>query len=106
MMKSISRLVSIPLLLAMLLAIIPVPVHAEPAVLSVTPNSIINDVENVVQVSGREFDGTAQVLFDGTPISTDRSSIPDLLYATIPAGVSVGSHQITVTMNGTPISGF
>ncbi|MBI5945110.1 MAG: hypothetical protein HY864_12130 [Chloroflexi bacterium] len=74
------------------------PVYAAD-VISVTPASIVNDVANTITVAGIGFDNTAVVLMDGSALTT--SFLNDqTLTATIPAGVAVGSHTITVSMNG------
>ncbi len=105
-MKSISRLVSIPLLLAMLLALIPVSVSAqESAVYDVSPNPISNTVSTDINVTGIGFDETAQVFIDDKPLATTYKD-PENLGAKVPAGLTVGSHEVTVSMNGGLISGF
>jgi hypothetical protein len=105
MKKPISRLVPISLLIAMLVAVFPVHVYAAPTVISITPDTIVNDTAYKIMVSGTEFDNTAAVLFDGMKVATEFAD-PQTLYATIPAGVPVGAHQITVSMNGIDVSGF
>jgi len=95
---SIHRFVGASLLIALLAAIVPVPVYAAD-VLSVTPNSVINNVDTMVTVAGTGFDNTAAVLLDGVALST--SFLNDqTLTATVPAGLSVGTHTITVSMTG------
>jgi hypothetical protein len=105
MKKSISRLVPVSLLIAMLAALIPISAYAAPTVMSITPASILNDVDNIIQVTGTEFDNTAIVMFDDIALATNFSD-PQTLYATIPAGVVDGKHHITVVMNGATINGF
>ena len=65
---------------------------------SITPGTIVNDVENVITVAGSEFDNTAAVLMDGAALTTNFLNAQTLT-ATIPAGPSVGDHTITVSMS-------
>ena len=77
MKNPISRLVPISLLIAMIVALLPIPVYAAPAVTSITPSSIVNDVANVITVAGMEFDETAAVLMDGSALVTKLSEYPN-----------------------------
>ena len=104
MKKPISRLVPLSLLLAMLAALLPIPVYAAPAVTSITPSSIVNDVANVITVAGTEFNETAAVLMDGSALVTNYLNTQTLT-AAIPAGVTAGDHQITVTMDSGLVDG-
>ena len=100
---SIHRFVGISLLIALLAATLPVPVYAAD-VLSVTPNSAVNDVDTTITVAGTGFDNTAAVLLDGVVLNT--SFLNDqTLTATVPAGLSVGTHTITVSMTGGAANG-
>jgi hypothetical protein len=76
----------------------PLPVQAQDF-MSVTPNTIVNDVANTITVAGVDFDNTAVVLLDGSALSTTFLN-DQTLTATVPAGVAVGAHTITVTMTG------
>lgn len=104
MKKTLSRFVPISLLIALMVALVPVPVSAAPAVSSITPSTIVNDVANVITVAGSEFDNTAAVLMDGSALSTTFLNAQTLT-ASIPAGVSAGGHTITVSMSGTEVGG-
>ena len=104
MMKPISRLVPFSVILALLVALFPFSAYAAPGVTSITPNVIVNDVDNVITVAGTEFDGTAAVLMDGGALDTKFLNAQTLT-ATIPAGVPAGDHQITVSMSGTSVGG-
>src|SRR6266498_5866830 len=98
-MKNIfSHFVPLSLLIALMMALFPVPVYAAPAMTSITPNTIVNDVVNIITVAGSEFDNTAAVLMDGSALSTSFLNTQTLT-ATIPAGVSAGPHTITVSMS-------
>lgn len=66
-------------------------------VVSVTPSSIINDVDRTITVKGTDFDNTAVILLDGSPLATTFVD-SQALTAIIPAGTATGSHVITVTM--------
>jgi hypothetical protein len=104
MKKPISRLVPFSLLIAMLVALIPMPVLAEPAVNSITPNHIINDVANVITVAGAEFDESSVVMMDGAALITNFLNAQTLT-AAIPVGVAAGQHTITVTMSNISVGG-
>ena len=88
----------------MLAALLPIPVYAAPAVTSITPSSIVNDVANVITVAGTEFNETAAVLMDGSALVTNYLNTQTLT-AAIPAGVTAGDHQITVTMDSGLVDG-
>jgi hypothetical protein len=98
MKKRISRLVPISLLIGMLMALIPIPVYAAPAVTSITPSTIVNDVANVITVAGSEFDESAAVMIDGAALVTNFLN-KQTLTAAIPAGVAAGEHTIKVSMS-------
>jgi hypothetical protein len=105
MKKQLSSFVPLSLLIALLVALVPVPVYAAPAVTSITPNTIVNDVVNVITVAGTEFDNSAAVLMDGSALTTNFLNAQTLT-ATIPAGISAGAHAITVSMTGSTVSGL
>ena len=98
MKTPLSRLFPISLLIALLMAMIPLPAYAAPTVTSITPSQIVNDVANVITVAGMEFDNSAAVLMDGAALVTNFLNTQTLT-AAIPAGVSAGDHTITVTMS-------
>jgi len=104
MKNPISRLVPFSVIIALLMALLPFSAYAAPAVTSITPNVIVNDVVNVITVAGTEFDGSAAVLMDGGALDTKFLNAQTLT-ATIPAGMPAGDHQITVSMSGTSVGG-
>jgi hypothetical protein len=104
MKRHLSSFVPTSLLIALLVALVPVPVYAAPAVTSITPNTIVNDVVNVITVAGTEFDSSAAVLMDGAALTTNFLNAQTLT-ATIPAGASAGTHTITVSMTGSTVGG-
>ena len=72
-------------------------------VVSVSPSSIINDVDRTITVTGTGFDGTADVLLDGSSL-THVVVDAQTLTATVPALTAIGTHVVTITMGGTPLS--
>ena len=72
-------------------------------VISVTPGSVVNDAASTITVAGSGFDNTAVVLLDGSALATTFLN-DQTLTATVPAGVSTGSHTISVTMTGGPLA--
>lgn len=96
-------IISLSLLVALLAAVIPFSVYAA-EILSVIPGTVVNNVANTITVSGTGFDNTAAVLLDGSALST--SFLNDqILTAVVPAGVLPGTHTITVSMSGGPVTG-
>src|SRR5215471_10632694 len=104
MKKSFSHLVPFSAILALLVALFPFSAYAASTVTSITPNVIVNDVDNVITVAGTELDGSAAVLMDGGALDTKFLNAQTLT-ATIPAGVPAGDHQITVSMSGISVGG-
>ena len=99
MKKLFSRFVPLSLLISLMMALCPLPVYAAANVLSVTPNEVSNETDNTIIVSGTEFDNTAQVLLNGTPIST--SFLNDqTLTAVVPANFPANTYAVTVSMPG------
>ncbi|MBI5352926.1 MAG: IPT/TIG domain-containing protein [Chloroflexi bacterium] len=72
-------------------------------VISITPTSILNDIDRTITVTGTDLTGTAVVLLDGTPLVTVPQD-PQTLTATVPAKTDIGPHIITVTLDGVPLS--
>ncbi len=98
MKNQLSRFVPLSLLIALMLAIIPVPAHAA-GITSVTPDSVVNDVANMITVAGNGFDNTAAILLNGSAVSTNFLN-DQTLTATLPAGFSAGIYTVTVSMSG------
>jgi hypothetical protein len=103
MKKLFSRFVPLSLLISMLLAVTPVPAYAADLV-SITPNTIVNNVAHDITVSGNGFANSAAVLLDGSALSTNFLN-DTTLTATVPVGVAEGDHTITVTMSGSTVTG-
>ena len=108
MKNQFSRFVPISLLLALVAALIPMAVLAA-AGISVSPDSILNNASTLITVSvseqGFDLDGTAKIVLDGDALAgTVRLSATELQVA-VPAGTSVGTHIITVTMDGVTVIG-
>ena len=103
MKTKLSRVVSLSLLMALIAAMVPIPVYAA-NVISITPGTIVNDVVNTITISGTGFDNTAAVLLDSSALSTTFLN-DQTLTATVPAGISSGNHTITVSLSGGPATG-
>lgn len=104
MKNALSRMVPFSLLLALLMAIIPVmPVYAADIV-SITPGTIVNDVPTTITVAGNGFDNTAAVLLDGSALGTTFLN-DQTLTVVVPSGLAPGAHTITVSMTGTTVTG-
>jgi hypothetical protein len=72
-------------------------------VVSASPSSIVNDVPRTITVIGTGFDNTALILLDGSSLTTVFVDAQTLT-ATVPAGVTPGTHVITVTMGAVVLS--
>ena len=92
-----SRFIPLSLLIVIVAAPFAVPVSAQTVtVTSVTPSTIVNDVDNTIVVTGDGFDNTAVVQLDGTGLSTTFQDAQHLS-ATVPSGTSAGAHTISVS---------
>lgn len=90
------------ILLLTLLANWVTPVYAAD-VGSITPTSVVNDIDRTITVAGTGFDSTAVVLMDGSALLTVFLN-DQTLTATVPAGTTTGNHMISVTMTGGPLA--
>lgn len=91
------RFISVSLLIALLLSSIPVPAYAAHGITSVVPNTIVNDVANVITVNGSGFSlGAPVVLINGAALSTTVVN-DSVLTATVPAGIPVSIYNVTVS---------
>ena len=98
-MKNISsRLIPVSLLIALLMTFVPaMDVQAAPAITSIVPNQVVNNVATTITINGSGFSaGSVVVLLNGSAIST--SVVNDfVITATVPAGLGVGSYTVTVS---------
>ena len=99
------RFASLALLLALVLATIPEPVYAQATLSSVTPASIVNNIDNTITVSGTGLDNSAAVLLNGSALTTSFLNAQTLT-ATVPAGFAAGTYPITVTMTSGSVTGL
>ena len=88
MKLKLSHIISLIVLVAVIAAGTSFQVYAA-AIISVTPDTIVNDVANTITVSGTGFDNTAAVLLDGWALDTIFLN-DQTLTATIPSGVLPG----------------
>ncbi len=91
------------LLALMLLTAWVIPVYAD--MTSISPSTIVSGVATVITVSGSGLDSTARVFLDGVELPGPVFSSPTELKVTIPADVAVGTHIITVSVGGSPVTG-
>ena len=98
------QIVAVSLLLALVLATIPLSVYAQ-TVVSVTPPEVVNDVDRTITVTGTGFDNTAVVSLGTRALATTFVDAQTLT-ATVPAGTAPGSYEITVSLAGGPLAGF
>lgn len=98
MISHVKRIFIFGILLAVLAASMPFPVFAAD-LLSITPSTVVNNVENTITVKGTGFDNTAVVLLNGAAVATTFYN-DQTLTAVIPAGYSPAVYDVTVTMSG------
>jgi len=98
MKTKISNIISLSLLMALIAAMVPAPVYAAPAITSVTPSQIVNNVDTTITITGSGFDSTAEVSLGGSiPLLRLTQSSTELT-ALVPAGTAAGSYAVTITM--------
>ena len=97
------RSISLALLVALMVSVIPHPVYAAPAITSVTPSQIVNNVDTTITITGTGFDSTAEVSLGGTISLLRLTQSATELTALIPVGTPPGSYAVTVTM-GTDVA--
>jgi len=105
MKLNFSRLIPLSLILALLMTLVPIASVFAADLLSIAPSTIVNNVANTITVTGAGFDNTAVILLGGSTLSTTFVDAQTLT-AIVPAGVSVGSYTITVSMSGGTANGF
>jgi hypothetical protein len=97
-----SRLFPASLLLALIVALIPVPAYAALGITSVSPNQIVNNTETTITISGTDFvPGSTVVLINGSALATDVQNASKLT-AVVPAGLAVGCYTLTVSTGAEP----
>lgn len=104
MKNKLFRILSLSLLVALVTALVPVSVYAAD-LLSITPGTVTNNVNNTITVKGTGFDNTAVVLLGTSALSTTFVDA-ETLTALVPAGVAPGSYTVTVNLSGGPANGF
>ncbi|MBI5824185.1 MAG: IPT/TIG domain-containing protein [Chloroflexi bacterium] len=86
------------LILALLMASIPSLALAADLI-SITPDTITNNVDNTITINGDGFDNTAVVLLNGSAM-TDTVFLNDkTLRIVVPAGFASGTYTVTITMS-------
>ncbi len=96
------RLVWLSLWLVFIMMPFPALVHAQAgaSVTSVTPDTIFSDVATIITVDGSGFDSGSRISLDGTEVPGTFFVSTSQLQVAVPAGISVGSHIITVSSAG------
>jgi len=97
MKTRIFRSFYIQLLIALLFSAIPAPVYAAHGITSVVPNTIVNDVANIITINGSGFSlGAPVVLLNGAALSTTVVN-DSVLTATVPAGTTASVYDVIVS---------
>ncbi|MCL4270655.1 MAG: IPT/TIG domain-containing protein [Anaerolineales bacterium] len=103
-MLFVRKMIIAGLIMALFLTMTPSSVLAAD-LLSINPDTVVNDVENTITVTGVDFDATAAVLLNGSASVTTIFLNDKTLRFTLPAGFAPGSYTVTVTMSGVVVSG-
>ena len=91
------RSLSVSLLIALLLSLMPATVYASHNITSVVPNTIVNDVANIITINGVGFSlGAPVVLLNGAALSTTVVN-DSVLTATVPAGTAASVYDVIVS---------
>ena len=98
MKTKFSSIISLSLFIVLIAAMVPIPVYAAPAITSVTPSQIVNNVDTTITIKGSGFDSTAEVSLGGSIPLLRLTQSPEELTALVPAGTVAGSYAVTVTM--------
>ncbi len=97
MRNNFLRIVSLAVLAASLVSVIPRPVHAQqPAISGVTPPLIYNNIDNIITITGSNFDSTSQVSLGGNALLRLTQSAT-VITALVPSGFTAGSYDVAVT---------
>jgi hypothetical protein len=99
------RFASLSLLLAFVFAAVPGIVNAQATVGTVTPTSIVNNIDNTITVTGTGFVNPAVVNLGTNTLNTNFVDAQTLT-AIVPAGIAPGPYEITVSMAGVTVTGF
>ena len=98
------RILSLAVLVALMAAVVPSPVYAQaPTISGVTPQLKYNNVDNIITISGSNFDPTSQVSLGGTALLRLTQDVAEIT-ARVPAGFTPGSYDVTVTTSTGNIS--
>src|SRR5829696_77684 len=92
-----SRFVSMSLLIALLMAMIPVPVYAAHTISSVTPPVFTNDVDNTITITGAGFTSSSEVSLGSIPLLRLTQSDAEIT-ALVPKDTPAGSYAVTVSI--------
>lgn len=96
------RITLFSLILALIMASFPTSAFAAD-LLSVTPPSVVNNVDNTVTVTGTGFDSSAVVLLDGIALSTTFHN-DQTLTAVVPVGFTPKVYAVNITMTGSVVN--
>ena len=98
MKRQFKALLGIVTLVLMVSAMAPIPALAAPVIGLVSPNLIVNDMDNVITITGTGFESTSVVTIGvSTTVSSIFQTLSGNLQATIPHGFASGIYDVTVT---------
>ncbi|HSL42627.1 MAG TPA: IPT/TIG domain-containing protein [Anaerolineales bacterium] len=90
------------LLLTWMLVVMPLPVGAQ-AGITISPSTVTSGVATVITITGTGFNNSASVFLDGTALTGAVYDGANTLSVSIPADVTLGSHVITVSVDGVSV---
>lgn len=110
MKNQLLRITSFALLMALMAATIPHPVHAQVSITSIQPSSVQFGVSVTITVQGTDFvSDSSVVILDGYGALATTFQNVTVLTAVVPANVPVGTYDVTVSTghgNFTLVDGF
>ena len=97
-----NSIIYIGMILALLASLAPNSVLAA-TLMTVTPPSVVNNVESTITISGSGFDNTAVVLLNGAALTTTFYN-DQTLTAVVPAGYAPNTYDLSVTMSADTVT--
>lgn len=98
MKNKLLRITSFALLMALMAAVVPHPVHAQVSITSIQPSSVQFGVSVTITVQGTDFvSGSSVVILDGYGALATTFQNATVLTAVVPANVPVETYDVTVS---------
>jgi hypothetical protein len=95
MKKTLSRIVPVSLMIALVMALVPVAVYAAHTIQSVNPPQFTNDVDTTITIIGTGFEGSSDVFLGSIPLLRLTQNETEIT-ALVPKNTPPGSYAVTV----------